>query len=210
MKRRDLLRGAVAAVPGAVGLQLLHMKWAVAQSGDFTDPLDVLNYALILEYLEAEYYRQGNESGLLSGTEAEYLATIASDEVAHVAALTSTITQLGGTPVPAPAVDFGASFASREQMLETAYRFENSCMQGYLGAAPALATQPALLQAAAGIYGVEARHAALIGYLAGKPAAGGIFKGPTETPLSRAETLAAVRPLMGATGAMAGTATVTD
>lgn len=210
MRRRDLLKGAVATIPGALGLQLLHAKWAIAQTGDFSGPLDVLNYALVLEYLEAEYYRQGVAANLVSGVEAEYLATIASDEVTHVAALTSTITQLGGEPALAPAVDFGQSFASREQMLETAYRFENSCMQGYLGAAPALATEPALLQAAAGIYGVEARHAALIGYIAGKPAADGIFKGPSETPLTRDQVLAAVGPLMGLAAGMAGTATVTE
>lgn len=210
MKRRDLLRGAVATIPGAIGLQLLQVRFAVAQTGDFGSPLEILNFALVLEYLEAEYYRQGVAANLVSGTEAEYLATIASDEVTHVAALTGTITQLGGQPVPAPAVDFGQSFASREQMLETAYRFENSCMQGYLGAAPALAATPALLQAAAGIYGVEARHAALIGYMAGKPAADGIFKGPAEPTGTRAGVLASIEPLMGGAAGMAGTATVTE
>jgi len=210
MKRRDLLKGAVATVPGAIGLQLLNVRWAVAQTGDFNGPLDVLNFALVLEYLEAEYYRQGVAANLVSGIEAEYLANIASDEVTHVAALTSTITQLGGEPVPAPAVDFGQAFASREQMLETAYRFENSGMQGYLAAAPALAATPALLQAAAGIYGVEARHAALIGYLAGKPAADGIFKGPSEPTATRGEVLAEVSPLMGIAAGMAGTASVTE
>jgi hypothetical protein len=185
MKRRDLLKGAVATIPGALGLQLLHAKWAIAQTGDFNGPLDVLNYALVLEYLEAEYYRQGVAANLLSGVEAEYLANIASDEVTHVAALTSTITQLGGEPAPSPAVDFGESFSSREQMLETAYRFENSCMQGYLGAGAHIFGEKQLVAVALSIYGVEARHAALIGLMAGKPAAGGVFKGPVETPYTR-------------------------
>lgn len=210
MNRRDLLRGAVATIPGALALQLLGARMAIAQAGDFDGPVDVLNFALVLEYLEHEYYRQANSAALVSGVEAGYLRTIESDEQAHVGALTETVKQLGGTPVPAPAVDFGESFSSREQMLETAYRFENSCMQGYLGAAPALREQPALLQAAAGIYGVEARHSALMGYLAGKPAYGGIFKGPSETPLSRAETLAAVDEWMTTPTGMAGTAATTE
>jgi hypothetical protein len=210
VNRRDLIRGAVTTVPGALGLHLLQVRFAYAQAGDFDGAVDVLNYALTLEHLELEYYRQANQHALVSGREAEYLAAIESDEQAHVGALTETVKQLGGTPVPAPAVDFGQSFQSREQMLETAYRFENSCMQGYLGAAPALRDQPALLQAAAGIYGVEARHAALMGYLAGKPADGGIFKGPREQPLSRAETLASVEEWMTGPAGMAGTAATTS
>ena len=67
MKRRDLIKGTVAVIPGAIALNLLGAKWAVAEDGDFEGPLDVLNYALTLEYLEAEFYRQGNEADLLDG-----------------------------------------------------------------------------------------------------------------------------------------------
>ena len=131
--------------------------------------------------------------GLLSGTEAEYLKQIGADEDAHVAALTSTITKLGGTPVAAPGVDFKDSFSSRASFLQASYTFENTGVSAYLGAAGFIKSKD-ILQAAAGIFGVEARHAAVVGNLLGLPPEGGVFKGATETPLPKAQVLQAVSP----------------
>ncbi len=209
MQRRDFIRGAAVTVPGAFALQALGAKWAFAQEADFDGPVDVLNYALTLEYLEAEFYRQGNEAGLLSGKEQTYLTEIGENESQHVTAITQTITSLGGQPVPAPGVDFGQSFASRESYLETAFTFENLGVSAYLGAAPFLFEQKELLAAAAGIFGVEARHAAVVGNLLGKPAEGGVYMGNVETPLPKAEVLAAAQPFLTGAGAMAGGAAAT-
>ena len=176
---------------------MLGTKWAfAAQDGDFDGPLDVLNYALTLEYLEAEFYRQGNAADLLSGKAADYLRTIQSDEETHVTVLEDTIRTLGGTTVAAPQVDFGQAFASEASYLETAFTFENLGVQAYLGAAPSLFAEKDLLVAAASIFGVEARHAAIIGQLAGKPAEGGVYQGAFETPKSRSEVLAAAGPFI--------------
>ncbi len=200
MRRRDFVKGAATVIPGSVALQMLGTKWAFAQSADFGSDIDVLNYALTLEYLEAEFYRQGNESGLLDGQEAEYLQQVGADEAAHVDGITQTINQLGGMPVEAPGVDFGDAFGSRDAYLETAFTFENLGVSAYLGAAGFI-KEPAILQAAAGIFGVEARHAAVIGNLLGKPAENGVYMGATETPLSKDEVLAAAQPfLTGAAG----------
>ncbi|WP_219418935.1 ferritin-like domain-containing protein [Pseudonocardia nigra] len=199
MKRRDLIRGAATVIPASVALQMLGAKWAFAQEGDFDGPIDVLNYALTLEYLEAEFYRQGNAADLLDGKAESYLATVQSDEEAHVMVITDTINQLGGDPVPAPAVDFGQAFASAESYLETAFVFENLGVSAYLGAAPALFQEKALLTAAASIFGVEARHAAIIGQLQGKPAEGGVYMGAVETPLPRSEVLNAAAPFIVST-----------
>lgn len=208
--RRDIVKGAATTIPGAVALSMLGTKWAFAQSGDFANPIEVLNYALTLEYLEAEFYRQGNGAGLLEGKEATYLEQIGADEAAHVTALRDTITSLGGEPVAQPGVDFGDAFASRDAYLELAFTFENTGVQAYLGAAPSLVSEPMLLQAAAGIFGVECRHAAIIGQLQGKPAEGGVYMSATETPLPKAEVLSAVMPfLTGGAPSSAGQAAVT-
>jgi len=200
MRRRDFVKGAATVIPGSVALQMLGTKWAFAQSADFGNDIDVLNYALTLEYLEAEFYRQGNESGLLDGQEAQYLQQVGADEAAHVDGITQTINQLGGMPVEAPGVDFGGAFDSRDTYLETAFTFENLGVSAYLGAAGFI-KEKAILQAAAGIFGVEARHAAVIGNLLGKPAENGVYMGATETPLSKDEVLAAAQPfLTGAAG----------
>ena len=148
MKRRDLIRGGATVIPATIALQMLGAKFAFAQEGDFDTPVDVLNYALTLEYLEAEFYRQGNAADLLEGKAADYLGTIQTDEEAHVTVIQDTISQLGGDAVPAPEVDFGQAFASAESYLETAYTFENLGVQAYLGAAPSLFQEKELLVAA--------------------------------------------------------------
>ena len=196
MHRRDLIKGAAAVIPSAVALQMLGTKWAFAADGDFSGPIDVLNYALTLEYLEAEFYRQGNAADLTTGKAKTYLRAIQKDEEAHVVALKKTITDLGATPVSAPKVDFGASFKSKMSYYETAYTFENLGVSAYLGAAPSLFKQKALLTAAASIFGVEARHAAILGNLAGKAAEGGVYQGAFEKPASRATVLKAASPFI--------------
>jgi hypothetical protein len=196
MKRRDLIKGAAAVIPGAIALNMLGAKWAYAAPGDFEGPVDVLNYALTLEYLEAEFYRQGNRANLLDGKAAKYLKRIQADEETHVMTLLATIKKLGSNPVPAPEVDFGAAFKSADSYLETAYTFENLGVQAYLGAAPSLFQQKELLSAAASIFGVEARHAAVIGVLQKKKAEGGVYKGAYETPADKQTVLQAASPFI--------------
>ena len=208
MDRRSFLKGTAAVIPSTVAIQMLGTGWAFAQSSDFASDVDVLNYALTLEFLEAEFYRQGNGANLLSGKEADYAQQIGADESAHVAAISDTIKKIGGTPVEAPGVDFGNAFSSRDAFLGLALVFENTGVKAYLGAAGFIKDK-AILQAAAGIFGVEARHAAIIGNLLGKEPEGGVYAGATETALSKDEVLQAVQPFLAGAGAMEGGAAVT-
>ncbi|MEA5363883.1 ferritin-like domain-containing protein [Amycolatopsis sp., V23-08] len=198
MNRRDLIHGQATEVSPQLALGALNNRWALAQAGDFGSDLDVLNYALTLEYLESAFYVQGNKAVSLSGAEADYLKKIQSDEESHVTTLTSTIKKLGGTPVEAPMVNFGAAFENRMSFLKTSHTFENVGVGAYLGAAGFIKDKT-ILQAAAGIFGVEARHAAVVGNLLGLPAKGGVFMGNTETPKDKATVLAAVAPFLVAT-----------
>ena len=200
MNRRNFLKGSATAIPATVALQMLGGR-SFAQT--FSSDIDVLNYALTLEYLEAEFYRQGNEASLLSGVEDEYLQQVGADEDAHVALIGDTVSKLGGTPVSAPAVDFGESFSSRESFLTTAHVFENTGVSAYLGAAGFISNK-AILQAAAGIFGVEARHAAVVGSVLGLKGEGGVYMGNTETPLTASEVLAAVDPFVAGPAGVAG------
>jgi hypothetical protein len=195
MDRRSFIKGTAAVVPATVALQMLGGRWVWAQGADFEDDVAVLNYALTLEFLESEFYKQGNAANLVSGQEAKYLSTIGSDEDAHVAALTDTIKKLGGKPVAAPKVDFGGAFKDRNSYLTLSHTFENVGVQAYLGAAGFIQDK-AILQAAAGIFGVEARHAALVGDLLELDVEGGVFMGATETPLTKDEVLEAVMPFV--------------
>lgn len=208
MDRRSFMKGSAVAIPGAVGLQMLATRFAFAQSSDFDDDVDVLNYALTLEFLESEFYRQGNSKNLLSGKEADYLKTIGADEDAHVAAISDTIKKIGGTPVEAPGVDFGDAFSNRESFLKTAHTFENLGVGAYLGAAGSIQNKD-ILQAAAGIFGVEARHAAIVGQLLNLKPEGGVYMGSTETGLPKSDVLAAAEPFLAGAGAMSSGAAVT-
>ena len=196
MERRIFLKGTAAVIPATVGVQMLLSRGtAFAQNADFKDDVDVLNYALTLEYLESEFYKQGNGAGLLSDEETGLVEQIGADEDAHVTAISTVIKDIGGKPVAAPKVDFGKAFASRESFLKTAHVFENLGVGAYLGAAGFI-KEPAILQAAAGIFGVEARHAAVIGDLLGLEPEGGVYMGSTETPKDKAAVLKAAGPFI--------------
>ncbi|QNK82038.1 ferritin-like domain-containing protein [Nakamurella sp. PAMC28650] len=195
MSRSEFVRGEMASVPAPLALAALNNRWALASAADFASDIDVLNYALTLEYLESAFYTQGQAANLLSGTEKAYLDKIAADEAYHVTAITATIKQLGGTPVAAPGVNFGAAFASRTSYLTTSHTFENVGVGAYLGAAGYIKDK-AVLQAAAGIFGVEARHAAVVGNLLGLKPEGGVYMGAFETGIAKATVLAGVAPFI--------------
>ena len=188
--------GAGAVIGGSTAIELLSTTraWAAAEGTDG----DILNFALTLEHIEATFYQKGNAANVITDSrEKDVFATIQKDEEAHVTALTDTLNKLGVTPVAKPTVTFPeGTFASRESYLKLAMVFENTGVGAYLGQAGSI-TNKDILQAAAGIFGVEARHAALIGFISGATPEGGIYKGATETPLAKGAVLAAVMPFLG-------------
>ena len=64
-----------------------------------------------------------------------------------MAALMSTIKDLGGTPVKAPGVDFGNSFADEKAFLKTAQTFEDLGVSAYNGAGPEIKSKDVLAAA---------------------------------------------------------------
>ena len=195
MSRRDFIRGRADAVSAPLALEALNTRWALANAADFKNDIEVLNYALTLEYLEAAFYQQGNAANLLSGDEKKFLEQIQKDEETHVEAITSTVKKLGGTPADKPMVEFGDAFSSREKFLTTAHTFENVGVGAYLGAA-GFVKDKTVLAAAASIFGVEARHAALVGNLLGLPPEGGVYMSAFETPVEKSKVLNAVAPFL--------------
>jgi Ferritin-like domain len=186
-----IVRGAVAAGAvyglGAVGP---FVREAIAQEGG--GDVDILNFALTLEYLEAAFYNQAlRQVGDLSGDVRSLATEIRDNEVAHVGALAETIERLGGKPVKAPGVDFGNAFANQEAFLKLAQTFEDTGVSAYNGAAPAIESAE-VLGAAGSIVQVEARHAAAIRTLNGNPISDGGF----DRSLDMAAVLEAVEPFI--------------
>ncbi|HWC86057.1 MAG TPA: ferritin-like domain-containing protein [Solirubrobacteraceae bacterium] len=182
-----LVRGAVAAA--AVYGTAAATPFLSSALGATTD-LDILNFALTLEYLETDFYQVKAKTVGLTGEAAHQAANFGKEEAAHVAALTQAIKQAGGTPVPRPAFSFPVSSAS--SFLNLAYMVENLGVSAYNGAGPLLKSK-ALLAAAGSIVQIEARHAAAIALLIGKsPTPSGGF----DTPKTKAQVLAVAKPLI--------------
>ncbi len=136
--------------------------------------LDVLNYALTLEYLEAAFYAKAvTVANTLIPTEAarNAIATIGAHEKAHVAVLKGAITSLSGTAVAEPVFDFTAKgtfpnvFTDYATFLAVAQAFEDTGVRAYKGRAKEIVKGGDLLTAALNIHSVEARHAAHIRYM---------------------------------------------
>ncbi|HEX2236258.1 MAG TPA: hypothetical protein VHK89_08280, partial [Actinomycetota bacterium] len=66
-----------------------------------------------------------------------------------------------------------------------------------------------ILQAAAGIFGTEERHAAIVANLLGLPAEGGVYVGAVDRPETRARVEAAIEPFLVASGAVSEDTAIT-
>ncbi len=186
-----MVRGAIAV--GAVyGLSTVSPFVRSALAEDGGGDLEILNFALTLEYLEAAFYAQALRQvrGLPSSVRS-LAEEIGANEDVHVKALTGTIKQLGGKPVKAPGVDFGDAFRSPAAFLRLAQTFEDTGVGAYNGAAPAIRSKE-VLGAAGSIVQVEARHAAAIRGLNGEQPAEGAF----DAALDMQEVLTAVQPFV--------------
>jgi hypothetical protein len=161
-----------AALPLAVSA---IFNKAYAQTNTGLAAVDVLNFALKLEYLESIFYSQRTGLVGLSAPNTAALNLIATDEANHVNFLRNTITALGGTPitaVTAAAFDYTGGKGSNAgpfadyrtnpvTYLALAQSFEDTGVRAYKGAAPltAVMANKTVLTAALNIHSVEARHA---------------------------------------------------
>jgi hypothetical protein len=186
LMRSTLAAGAAYGAMSATGL--ITQALAGSDGGD----VDVLNFALTLEYLETEFYtRAAKQVKGLSSYESKLTRELRDNEAAHVDALVATIRKLGGKPTARPTFDFGGAFGSRAAYLKTANTLEDTGVSAYNGAAPTIASVE-VLAAAGSIVQVEARHAAMIRLVRGKAPAPSAFDKPSQMDA----VLAAVKPFI--------------
>lgn len=160
--RRQFLKGAGAAAGllavVAAGASPIAggRAFASASLQGLTD-LDILNFALTLEHLEATFYKEAVSSGKLTSYSRPILTAVRDHEIAHVDALTKAIRAAGGKPAEAQGrYNFG-DMGSERAILKTAEVLEGVGVGAYTGAAPLL-TNKDYLAVAGSIEQVEARH----------------------------------------------------
>ena len=144
--------------------------------------LDVLEFAYLLENLEAEFYKAVVSGAAFATVRATFIAgdlttftTLRDHEVAHVNFLRDALVANGRTPATYTAASFDftggngsgtgpflAATTTRAVLLGAAQAFEDTGVRAYKGQAGNLMVAPTVLQQALTIHSVEARHAAKI------------------------------------------------
>ncbi len=158
---------------------------AAAPSGD----LAIVNYALTLEYLEAQFYAKVAKSGLFNGKTLSVLKVFGAEEAEHVTALHKVAMSLG-TPAMKPKGKFPLKSAASVAKLAGAV--ENLGAAAYLGQAGNIQSKE-ILAAALAIHSIEARHAATLNLLLKtSPTPDGAFA----KPMTMAQVLAVVKPFI--------------
>ena len=167
-------------------------KTTAAGTKGGSDPggdLGIVNYALTLEYLEAQFYDKVIASGLFHGATLATLKSFGAQEHQHVAALKKVASSLG-TPAKEPTGKF--PLANAGSVAKLAATVENLGAAAYLGQAPNIQSQE-ILAAALAIHSIEARHAATLNsVLKLSPTPDGAFG----KPMTMSQVLAAVKPFI--------------
>jgi rubrerythrin len=159
---------------------------STSSSGDVA----ILNYALTLEFLESDFYRQVVAARLFSGKVGAMIEDFGRQENTHVEALKGAVEKMGATPAAKPRGRFPLTSAT--QVAQLAYTVENLGAAAYLGQAARIQS-PEVLATALAIHTVEARHAATLATLVHKPITpDGAFAVPAEM----SKVLAAARPFI--------------
>ena len=172
--RRRFLSGSAALLAGAALVALPGVAKAHDTDRAVSD-VDILNYALTLERLEATFYRRVlNRFGMEEFENArvfrdlgaylrrktyENFQRISEHEDEHVRTLVSVIESLGGQPVPKVEYDFGVKNVA--DAVRVGQLLENTGVQAYDGAIAHIESA-GLLTAGATIATVEARHASYL------------------------------------------------
>lgn len=184
----NMVQGSTAgnlAMTNAAGL-------AKAMLQDLSD-VDILQFALTLEHLEARMYKDMLAANILTGKEKSYFETFGSQEATHVDALMKGLSAAGATPVAAQASYNFPAFTDRGDILNFAKVAEDTGVGAYQGAA-ALIDNKAYVAVAGSIVQVEARHATIVNILIGGKPVPDAFT----ASLTVAQVLEIVNPVLGA------------
>jgi rubrerythrin len=182
---RGVVAGGALAAGGVLSAVLPGRADSSAPSA--AQDKKILNFALLLEYIESAFYGEAVAKGKLSGELLEYASVVGGHERAHVAFLKKALKENARKK---PTLSFGETTSDPEKFTAAAIALEETMIAAYNGQAANL-TKPTLALAAE-IVSVEARHAGWIRAIAGE--------NPAPNATDRPETAAEVQAAVNRTG----------
>ncbi len=188
LNRRGFLSSLAAATAAAATVGVLGSSPQARAATAGPSIVDVLNFALNLEYLECNLYLSATGQGTVTTLEGggapikgapgkltldtqtfATAANLAADERRHIEVLRAAIVDLGGTPILQPAIDYtlGGKMAitTQSQFLTVTRQFTAVGTSAYSGAAQYLVSNLIVLTAAGQILGAESQHLGALNYL---------------------------------------------
>jgi hypothetical protein len=157
--RGDVLVRALAAA-GAVGLSGVLVGSLAGSAASAPSPAQdarILNYLLVLEYLQEAFYEEAQAAGALEGELRRFAAVVGDHEREHVSSLRAV---LGSDARAKPEFSFGDAVRNERRFAAAAVTLEETAAGAYIGQAANLTEKR--ITTIARIVPVEARHAAWI------------------------------------------------
>jgi hypothetical protein len=166
LTRARFLRGAFftggVVLLGGVPLLSRAPRVANALRSPETD-VKILNFALLLEYLEDAFYSDALARDALSGDLLGFAQEVSRHEAAHVALLRDALREKAR---PRPSFDFGGVTSDSQRFSSAAVLLEETGSAAYIGQGANLSV--GVVVTAARIASVEARHTAWIRDIVGR------------------------------------------
>lgn len=228
-RRRLLSTGAVAGAAAMLGpVSGAFAKHGVKRAASLTfadipgtGDIQVLNFALALEDLEADLYAQAlarltgggtNKLGVqfkglgipATQPDVRFVKEFGKVEVEHSEFVRAAVTAAGGPVLPVFKYNFGIENLNRKQVDDLLLQAEEIGVTAYLGAIPFFSSSNSpYIQPAAAILGTEARHAAVLATLynvlfreSNNPAPLANQNDGRDTPVAPDKVLAKVSPFI--------------
>jgi len=164
IKKGALAGGGLIAGSAMFGTFLASAEAAISTTRrSKANDVKILNFALTLEFLEAEFYKQAvaNKAYGTSAPLKRFAEVVAKHEAKHVTFLRGA---LGAKAIKKPTFDFGDTVTDPVKFAATAQVLEDTGVMAYLGQVGNISVK-GTLKAAGTIATVEARHAAWIRFI---------------------------------------------
>jgi hypothetical protein len=170
--RASFLRRSLAAAAG-IGA-LLKASDAEAVTAGTKNDIAILQFDLVLEYLQAGLYTEAERLGSLTPKTLSWARVVGAHERAHIHAIKGL---LGRKTVPSPGFNYRNVTSNEQAFIKTAVAFEDLTAALLKWQAPRLDSR-SIVAAVVTLHSVETRHAAWIRHIVGLEPATTAFDKP--------------------------------